>query len=223
MSDFLKQQFDKDGYVTLKSLFSTEEVEKLKAEANRVIAQHVGKEGVFVGLALASPLFKEAAAEPRLVEALTDIIGNYVIFLSDKLVYKNATTEFGSPWHQDYPYWEGSHKFSVWIALDDATPENGCLRIVPGSHLKGAINHGGDASDGMGFGNRLENHYINESEVVDLHASKGDAIIFHDLLFHSSYSNASGKDRWALISTYKDGSLEDPDYPWAGAAFPVSE
>lgn len=223
MRELLKEQFDKDGYVILKSLFSTAEVEKLKAEANRVIAQHIGKEGVFVGLALASPLFKGAAARPSLVEALKQIIGKHVVFLSDKLVYKNATTEFNSPWHQDYPYWGGSHKFSVWIALDDATPENGCLRIVPGSHLQGAINHGGDASDGMGFGNRLENHYINEAEVIDLPATKGDAIIFHDLLFHASHANVSGKDRWALISTYKNGSLADPEYPWAGAAFPVSE
>lgn len=223
MEATLKEQFDRQGYVVLPQLFSENEVRVLKDEARAVLANKgADKVGVYVGMSIASSMFKAAAAKPELVAALTEVIGDSVVFLSDKIVFKNASTDFGSPWHQDYPYWEGSHKFSVWIALDDATPENGCLRIVPGSHLLGAVRHGGDASDGMGFGNRLGKEEIKESEIADLHAAKGDAIIFHDLLFHSSYSNTSGKDRWALISTYKDGTLEDPEYPWALAAFTVS-
>ncbi|UVI28262.1 phytanoyl-CoA dioxygenase family protein [Paenibacillus spongiae] len=218
-----KEQFDLQGYVVLPQLFSQEEIRMLKEEA-RAVLDRIGmnKVGVYVGMSIASGMFKTAAAKPELVAALKEIIGDSVIFLSDKIVYKNASTDFGSPWHQDYPYWEGSHKFSVWIALDDAAPANGCLRVVPGSHLLGAVSHGGDASDGLGFDNRLGRDEIDESQVADLHATKGDAIIFHDLLFHSSYRNTSGHDRWALISTYKDGTLEDPDYPWALAAFTVS-
>ncbi|MCQ6560759.1 phytanoyl-CoA dioxygenase family protein [Paenibacillus mendelii] len=223
MEDTLKEQFDRQGYVVLPQLFSEDEVRLLKEEARAVLADKgADKVGVYVGMSIASSMFKAAAAKPELAAALKEVIGDSVIFLSDKIVFKNASTDFGSPWHQDYPYWEGSHKFSVWIALDDATPENGCLRVVPGSHLLGAVRHGGDASDGMGFGNRLGQEEIKESQVADLHAAKGDAIIFHDLLFHSSFSNTSGKDRWALISTYKDGTLEDPEYPWALAAFTVS-
>jgi len=58
--------------------------------------------------------------------------------------------------------------------------------------------------------------------VVDMPVSRGDVIIFHDLLYHASYPNTSGRDRWALISTYKDGTKEDPAYSWAGAAFKLS-
>lgn len=223
MNASLKEQFDRNGYVVLNQLFSLEEVRILKEEAGRVLEKReVGKEGVYVGLAIASPMFKKFAAHSELAAALKAVIGNHVIFLSDKLVFKNATTGFGSPWHQDYPYWEGSHKYSVWIALDDAAPDNGCLKVVPGSHLLGSIRHGGDASDGMGFINRLRQQDVEQANIVDLPASRGDAIIFHDLLFHSSYPNTSGKDRWALISTYKDGTQEDLEYEWAKAAFTVS-
>jgi ectoine hydroxylase-related dioxygenase (phytanoyl-CoA dioxygenase family) len=218
-----KDQFTKNGYFVLKNLFSQNEVQLFKEEGRKVLDKNgVNKAGVHVGLAKASSVFKEAAAHPIMVAALKEIIGNNVVFLSDKLVLKDGTTDFGSPWHQDYPYWEGSHKYSVWIALDDATPENGCLKVVPGSHLLGVINHGGDASDGVGFANRLREEDIDQEQVVDLSASQGDIIIFHDLLFHASYPNTSGKDRWALISTYKDGTQEDPEYSWAGAAFTVS-
>ncbi|KRE95872.1 hypothetical protein ASG89_31700 [Paenibacillus sp. Soil766] len=218
-----KEEYATIGYTVLPQLFSGEEVLMYKEAARTILEQNgVGKEGVYLGMAVASSLFKKAAAHPVLVAALRDIIGDDVIFLSDKLVFKNSSTDFGSPWHQDYPYWNGSHKVSVWIALDDATPENGCLRVVPGSHLLGSATHGGDASDGLGFKNRLDDSDLEGQNVVDLVASRGDAIIFHDLLYHASYPNTSGQDRWALISTYKDGTQEDPEYSWAKAAFKVS-
>jgi len=225
MTQSMKEQFDEQGYIVLKGLFAPEEVRALKEEARGIIAdkvESVKKTGVYLGLAYESDMFKKAAARPELVHALVSIMGKHVVFLNDKLVFKNSETDFGSPWHQDYPYWKGSHKFSVWIALDDASPENGCLRIVPGSHLLGFVDHGGDTSDGHGFMNRLDASVFDESKAIDLPAAQGDAIVFHDLLFHASYPNSSGKDRWALISTYKDGAKEDPQYSWAKAAFAVS-
>lgn len=224
MNHSLVEEFNKNGYAIINGLFSKDEVIKLKQEAADILQGmgDIGSSGVFLGLTVRSPLFKQAAAKPELVSALQDVIGSHIIFMSDKLVFKNATTDFGSPWHQDYPYWEGSHKYSIWIALDDATMENGCLRIVPGSHLFGESDHGADSSDGNGFSNRLHQKDIDEAKVIDLPAKQGDAIIFHDLLYHSSYPNISGADRWALISTYKDGRQADPDYSWASAAFTVS-
>jgi len=224
MENSYADQFTRQGYVVLKQLFGRDEVLALKREAAGIISgeKDVAKSGVFLGLTERSPLFKEAASRPALVKALQDIIGPHVIFLNDKLVFKSATTDYGSPWHQDYPYWRGSHKFSVWIALDEASKENGCLRIVPGSHLFGAVSHDGEVSDDHGFVNRLQETDIDERTVVDLPAGQGDAIIFHDLLYHASYPNNAGADRWALISTYKDGTLADPEYKWAKAAFTVA-
>ncbi|MCD9024923.1 phytanoyl-CoA dioxygenase family protein [Cohnella silvisoli] len=222
MSNLIKEKFAQEGYVVINNLFSIQEAQAYNEECKRILeTKDVGKSGVLVGLSILSPLFKEAAAHPRLVASLKEIIGDHVIFLSDKVVFKNAATDFGSPWHQDYPYWKGSHKYSVWIALDEATPSNGCLRIVPGSHLQGFVSHGAEATDGNGFVNRIRTEDLDSSKIIDLEASQGDAIIFHDLLFHASYPNVSGKDRWALISTYKDGTQEDPEYEWAGAAFSV--
>lgn len=169
MTMSMKDQFDTNGYVVLKQLFSEEEVRKLKKAAASIISHaEVRKAGVFVGLAYTSELFKQAAAKPELTQVLQKIIGDHVIFLSDKLVFKNLDTSFNSPWHQDYPYWKGSHKYSVWIALDDATVENGCLQILPGSHHLGILDHDGDASDGMGFKNRIETSMIDQAEIVDL-------------------------------------------------------
>lgn len=214
-----KEMFEEQGYVILRGLYSPEEADALKAEAAAIMARHgVDKSGVFLGLTAESPLFKEAAQTPELAKALKEIIGSSVVFMNDKLVFKNASTDFGSPWHQDYSYWHGSHKLSVWIALDDADESNGCLRILPGSHAETA-SHNGEVADDNGFIYRLNEADIDAARIVDCPAAKGDAIVFHDLLLHASYPNRSGADRWALISTYKDGTQPDPEYGWAKAAF----
>src|SRR5690348_15474736 len=104
----IKERFDRDGFVVIKRHFSPEQVQAFKVEAARIFEQNgENKTGVHVGLSTVSPLFKAAAAEPELVSALQQVIGPHIIFLSDKVVFKNAQTDFGSPWHQDYPYWFG--------------------------------------------------------------------------------------------------------------------
>lgn len=207
----LGRRFRDDGYAVLERLFPAAEVAGWKAEIGRVLpATGAHREhGVYVGLALLSPMLKAAAADPRLVAPLTAVIGPDVEFLSDKLVFKSAGMDYGSPWHQDWTYWHGIHKVSTWIALDDATRENGCLKLLPGSHTR-AVEHGGKGGDGKGFDNRLRPGDVDETKAVVAAVPAGSVIVFHDLLLHASFPNTSGKDRWALISTYRDASVPDP-------------
>lgn len=225
MGETLRSDFERDGYVILRGLFSPAEVAEIKAEAKRALGDSLaerkpGDHGVYVGMAAKSKVFHDVAADTRLVDALETIIGPDIEFLSDKIVYKSANIDFASPWHQDWPYWQGANKISVWIALDPATEENGCLKLMPGSH-KAHATHDGDASDGHGFGMRLDQSKVDESNAVSAPCEAGDAVIFHDLTLHASHPNTSGKDRWTLISTYRGVSEPDKEYDWAVAAFVV--
>lgn len=232
MASTLVEQFDRDGYVVVENLFSESEVARMKHEIQRVLDEvrrvataegrpNPAQNGVYVGLAAKSDLFRQVAADNRLVNVLRQVMGESILFLSDKVVYKSAETGFRSPWHQDWSYWRGSNKISVWIALDPSTEENGCLKFIPGSH-RSVVKHDGVASDGKGFQHRLRQEDVDESKAISLPCAPGTAVVFHDLTLHASHENTSGKDRWALISTYKDATAEDPDYPWAVAAFQVS-
>jgi phytanoyl-CoA hydroxylase len=230
----ISEQFKRDGYIIVPDLFTREEAQRLKSEIRRILddvrqeARESGRNpdravhhGVYVGLAARSDLFHQAVQDERLVNVLKAVIGPNVEFLSDKVVFKNHDEDFGTPWHQDWPYWYGSHKISVWVALDDATPENGCLRVIPGSHHSAAV-HDGDNSDGKGFTHRIDAGSVDESLAVTGAIAAGGAIVFHDLTLHASHENKSGSERWVWIPTYRDPNAEDPHYPWATAAVVVA-
>lgn len=228
----IRETFERDGYLILPHLFSAEETDRLKAEIQSVVEevrlekerkgedwQSMMRVGVHVGVAFRSPFYKEAVADARILDVLEQILGPDIEFLSDKAVFKDHEADFGSPWHQDHPYWQGSHKISLWVALDDATEDNGCLKLVPGSH-KGQVAHA-DAKDGLGFGHRLADQDEVEARAVSAPIEAGGAIFFHDLTLHASHPNTAGADRWVWIPSYRSLHHQDPQYEWAVAARPV--
>ncbi len=225
----LRDDFEHDGYVILPNLFARDEASALKDECSRIVeavrdeAREAGddpdealKTGVYVGLAARSDMFRGAVADERIVDVLAALLWPNVQFLSDKVVVKDTDTAFDSPWHQDWMYWRGDNKASVWVALDDATADNGCLKVLPGSHRAQAV-HDGDATDGYGFGHRLRRGSVDESRAVAAELEAGGAVFFHDLTLHASYPNTSRADRWAWIPTYRDANADDPEYEWAVA------
>ena len=142
-ADPVAEAFSRDGFYIAKGLYRPEEMLNWKARVIRILEAggHLGKDpkgsGVHVFMAdVLDPFFSERMKDAVVVSVLDRIIGPNVEFLSVKSVYKNKFTTFGSPWHQDWYYWKGATKISVWIALDDATPENGCLKMIAGSHIK---------------------------------------------------------------------------------------
>lgn len=221
--------FQRDGFAVIPRLFNRDDTDRLKTECKRIVqqvaaeAEAQGREpktlfpaGVCVGLAQRSKLFHQAVADPRLLDALEALLGADIRFLSDKVCFKNEDTTFDSPWHQDWSYWGNDHKISIWIALDDATIENGCLKLLPGSH-KLHLTHDGDASDGHGFGHRLDPKSVDETEAVTAEIEAGGAVFFHDLTLHASHPNAAKQDRWVWIPTYHNANGDEPLQRWGAA------
>ncbi len=226
-------RYQRDGFVILPDVLSADECDALNRELDEVIAEvraeaaAAGKEpseavghGVYVGLSVKRESFRAVARDSRFVDALESLWGPDIGFLSDKVVFKDAAIDFGSPWHQDWAYWKGSHKISIWVALDEATRDNGCLLVLPGTHTQ-VIEHDHvrDAATKNGFGNRIDlSAYGIDAEPVACELPRGSAVLFHDLALHASLPNTSGQPRRALIITYRDLSQPDEDYPYLPAA-----
>ncbi|HZO91146.1 MAG TPA: phytanoyl-CoA dioxygenase family protein [Chthonomonadaceae bacterium] len=224
------ETFARDGFLIVPGLFPAAEMKPIKAEIATVLdavrseALARGDDpekaihgGVYVGLSARNAVARQLSRDPRILDILEAIYAPNIEFLSDKVVFKSHQTDYGTPWHQDWPYWHGSHKISVWLALDDATVENGCMKLYPGSH-RAPVEHDGQVAPGETFGHRLRSDAVDEAKAVTAAVAAGGAVFFLDLTLHSSYPNVSGQDRWAWIGTYRDAQADDLDYSWAVAA-----
>jgi len=124
LSNTQVEEYQRNGYVVMGNLFDCQEVAQWKTQLQqKLTAENMLDEpsGVRVWMCdEMDPVTEANTQKPELVHILNQLIGPDIEFLSVKAVFKNAKTTFNSPWHQDWHYWQGSPKISVWIALDDA-------------------------------------------------------------------------------------------------------
>lgn len=116
--------------------------------------------------------------------------------LVDQSVYKKPETKKEFPWHQDNGYTpiEPEQYLTCWIALEDATIENGCIWIMPGTHKQGVIEH-----------IRTETGllcYFGKEKGIPVPLKKGGVAVFSSLLFHKSGVNVSDTIRKGYIVQY---------------------
>jgi ectoine hydroxylase len=147
------------------------------------------------------------AHDPRLWNPSKDVVGQDDLSLfTEKTTMKRAHTGGTIVLHQDYPYWRNmtkvAHKvMTALIYLDDATVENGCLEVSPGSHRDG-MRMGRKMVDGFGS-NELDEAKFDMHTLIPVEAKAGTVVFFGAFLVHRSLPNRSGKDRRALLYSYQ--------------------
>lgn len=146
------------------------------------------------------------AENSAVLQILTRILGEHPVLFQDMALMKPPQVGREKPWHQDCAYFNlpvQATVVGVWIALDDATPENGCLHIIPRSHLGGPQPHF-KKRDWQICDNDVPVH---RDMMVPLPI--GGCLIWHGLLYHGSPPNRSGMRRRALQYHYKAASVDE--------------
>ncbi len=156
------------------------------------------------------PTFQKYADDPRFVEISRDLVGHEDIGLfTEKLNYKRARAGGPVALHQDHPYWTDSvddleHIVTIMLLLDDSDESNGCLEVVPGSHLGGV--HPGKEVDGFGSF-EIDDTKFDLSRLRPCPLAAGDFVAFGPDLIHRSQPNRSEGDRRAFLYTYQPAGL----------------
>ena len=149
----------------------------------------------------------DACTFPPLLDCVEALLGPNLVLLYAHILNKRPGG-LRVAWHQDGPYWgrvEPKIAVTAWVALDDSTPENGCMRVIPGSH-SGHRDLGQrpvaepDLIQSQPF--ELPAEVFDPSRAVDLCMRRGD-VSFHDsYLVHGSEPNRSDRRRAALTIRY---------------------
>lgn len=208
--------FDEDGYLVIPSLFSPEEIGLLKqtAAADRELDKHsfsrADGEGGNVRLSLwnhpGDNIYGMFARSHKLVDKVEQLLDDEVYHYHSKMILKDPRTGGAWAWHQDYGYWYENGLLypdlvSVFIAVDRATRENGCLQVIRGSHRMGRINHI-LTGDQAGADMERVNACLERLELVYCEMEPGDAVFFHSNLLHRSDQNTSENSRWSMVCCY---------------------
>jgi ectoine hydroxylase len=153
------------------------------------------------------PVFEALIGDPRLVRPLCDLLGEERVALwTDKLNLKRPREGSGFRWHQDSPYWSHASPHcdrlpNVMITLDDADRDNGCFRVIPGSHAQGFLP---GIADGTRLGPLFTDpaHFDASSQwLAELPA--GSLVVFSAHTVHGSEPNRSDRARRAIVLTYQ--------------------
>ncbi|MEE4361907.1 MAG: phytanoyl-CoA dioxygenase family protein [Pseudomonadales bacterium] len=156
------------------------------------------------------PAFSALIDDARLVAPLCDLLGTRTLSLwTDKLNLKRPGVGSGFGWHQDSPYWihDCAHVDllpNVMVSFDDAHADNGCLRVIRGSHGAGCLPGTDDGTQLGGF--YTDPSRFDRSAEVALAVPAGSLIFFSPHLVHGSLPNSSPEPRRAMVLTYQPGA-----------------
>jgi len=145
------------------------------------------------------------AAYPDILDAVAQLLGNDIIVWASNFFCKKGKGGKETPWHQDGRYWpiRPLTACTVWIAIDQSTPENGCSRIIPGSHRERRLfEHEVDSSDQVVLEQTLSATSMPAVDPVNVVPEPG-MMSFRDVYtIHGAEPNESGTRRAGLTFRY---------------------
>jgi hypothetical protein len=144
------------------------------------------------------PWAYELATRPAVLDAVEDVLGPDILVWTVSIFAKYPRDPGYISWHQDGTYWglDSPQVTTAWVALTDSTVENGCMRVVPGSHRNPILPH----RDTYAADNRLSRGQevqveVDEKDAVDVTLQAGQMSLHHVNIIHGSNPNPSDRSR----------------------------
>ncbi|MGA1198871.1 MAG: phytanoyl-CoA dioxygenase family protein [Candidatus Latescibacterota bacterium] len=146
----------------------------------------------------------DLAKEPEILDRVEALVGVNIDVFGTKFFPKLPNGGTSTHWHQDNYYFgtNSDRILSCGIYLEDSDKSNGCLRVVPGSHLSMEIVHHQKTAGMHGSWTTVD-----ESQAVDLEIPAGTVVIFSANLLHGAYDNFSDRTRYSTAWHYVPGDL----------------
>jgi hypothetical protein len=231
--------FHHEGYLALPGITTIAEVERLCGIYDWLFATKAGRaEGNHLDLSstdeddqahLLPQILDPAKYAPELVDTLfrtnaaaiaAQLLGPEAQAMGDHAIRKPPQTGVETPWHQDQAYWDAGLDYealSIWIPLQEATLENGCMQFVPGSHRQDVLPHHSIGHDPRVIGLEVDDVEQVVAQAVACPLPAGGATIHHCRTLHYTGPNQSDSARRAYILSFRappQKRREPRDFYW---------
>lgn len=220
ITDEQRQQLETNGYFLLENVFTQAEMDALAAQIEAYQQRHEeriaakgGTEGISRAREISFTAFlaeqdedvRRFATRQEFVAIATQLLGPDIDLYWNQSVFKGPEGEKEFPWHQDDGYTPVSPSpyLTLWLALNDATEDNGCIWVRPGSHKNGLVEH---KPSPIGL---ICHASDDPDQGVPVPVKAGSLAVFYSLTMHKSGINRSQGTRKAYILQYSHAGLKD--------------
>jgi hypothetical protein len=237
------EQFNREGYIRGVRIFSDAEIADIRDYFDKLLARVIAAGGDSYSISTAHAKYGrvwDLLTERRIVACVSDLLGENVVAWGSHFFCKMPHDGKSVAWHQDASYWPltPSKAVTVWLAIDEASVENACMRFIAGSHHVGHLTYRpSSAAEHNVLDQTIDNPLQYGAEVCD-ELKAGEVSLHSDLLLHGSEANNSDRRRCGLTLRYAAAEVRahmdwnqkgvivsgsDPTGHWANRARPASD
>lgn len=221
------RQFAEQGYAVFPGALAGAALDLLRTECDAFVARedarmdalgvdtlgisHRGKRYFANECQRVAPQLRTVLFSPAMADICRATLGDDAYFFFDQYVVKGPEGGMPFSWHQDSGYVVGNggpadHApyLTCWCPLDDATEENGTVRLIPGSHKHGILPHQRQPGTNDLAGAPAET----EGQIVEARA--GDVVVFSSLTLHATGANRTDRPRRVYLAQYTPEAMLDP-------------
>ncbi|NQX58745.1 phytanoyl-CoA dioxygenase family protein [Paenibacillus qinlingensis] len=200
-------QYQEKGYYLYKQqLFSEDKLNRIES----IFDDHLREKGS----KLSDELDRPHIRDPRLLEFLLSdevldvvepIIGPNIALWSSHFICKDPYVGRATPWHEDSAYWKGrassfENIVTVWLAIDRSNKENGCMRVIPGTHAGGFSDYEKIDASTNTFDTQIKG--VDESAAVYFELERGECSLHDSRIIHGATANESPFRRCGYTMRY---------------------
>lgn len=199
--------YHENGYYLCKhQLFVPEKMQGLQT----IFEEHLAAKGSKLSDELDTPHFRDERLldyllSDEVLDLVEPFIGPNIGLFSSHFICKDPYVGRATPWHEDSAYWKGradryDHIITVWLALDRSNRENGCMRVIPGTHMNGFSDYEAVDTANNTFSTQIKN--VNESDAVYFELETGECSLHDSRIIHGAEANKSPNRRCGYTMRY---------------------
>jgi hypothetical protein len=213
--------FRSNGYLLPgRQLFAEDRLKTLEGIFN----EHLDQKGDKLSDELDTPHYRDERLldfllSDQVLDWIEPLVGPDIALWSSHFISKDPFTGRATPWHEDSAFWEGrfdkyDHIVTIWLALENpSTRENGCMRVIPGSHLNGGFSTGYVPTDMTKQTFHAELANVDEDAAVDFELQRGEFSMHDGRIVHGAKPNTGPIRRTGYTMRYFPSSVRLQDVP----------
>ncbi len=195
------------GFIRPVEVYAPDEIARIRQYFDRLLESTIASGGNSYSISTAHMKYGgvyDILTNRRIVDCVADLLGEDVVAWGSHFFCKMPGDGRAVAWHQDASYWPltPSHAVTVWLAIDDADLDNGCMKFIAGSHHSGHLTYRKSSPEEHNVLDQTVPNAESYGEVVLDDLKAGQASIHNDLLLHGSDANMSTRRRCGLTLRY---------------------